>query len=356
MERISKRKGAPARKDSTANASAGKCPATRRTRSSRQDQSNVNDLVHIYLHEISGTPLLTARQEVELTKEMWRGRKAQQQLSNNGHNQMLKVRLQQEIHDGARARRILVQSNLRLVVNLAKHYLGHGLALLDLIQEGNLGLIRAVEKFDHRRGHKFSTHATWWIRQAITRAIGNFGHAPRLPAHTGQWLRRLDRVTHELTQELGREPTEDELAAKMELPVRKVRRLKEAGAGTLSFEMDIGGDQETTLADFVEDLQTPTPWMSALTTSLHDDMRDALDSLSPREARVLTLRFGLRDGQAQTLEEVGEKFGLTRERIRQIEKEALRKLRAKPRVTRLTGYLEHNAPRIRAGKTIKPII
>ena len=309
-------------------------------RAARQDQSNVSDLVYLYLREISRTPLLNHRKEIELTKEMWRGRRAEKQLGNNGHDGALKARLQEEIRDGAQARRILVQSNLRLVVNLAKHYLGHGLALLDLIQEGNLGLIRAVEKFDHRRGHKFSTHATWWIRQAITRAIGNYGHSPRLPAHTGQWLRRLDRETHALTQELGRDPTDEELAARIELPTRKVRRLKEAAAGTLSFDMEMGGEQESTLADFVEDQLTPTPWMTAVDRALNSDVQDALETLTPREARVLTLRFGLRDGQEQTLEQVGEKFGLTRERVRQIEKEALRKLRARPRAVRLVGYLE----------------
>ena len=318
--------------------------------------SGVNDLVYLYLREISRTPLLNSRQEVELTKEMWRGRAAERSLRNNGHDGALKARLENEIRGGAAARRRLVQSNLRLVVNLAKRYVGRGLTLLDLIQEGNIGLMRAVDKFDHRRGHKFSTHATWWIRQAITRAIGNFGNAPRLPAHTGQWLRRLDQVAHDLTQELSREPTEDEIAKRLRLPVQKVRRLMEASAGTLSLEMDIGEDQESTLGDFIEDSQTPTPWASALEASMRQDMENALDSLTPREARVLTLRFGLRDGYAQTLEEVGEKFGLTRERIRQIEKEAMEKLRSESRAARLIGYLNPNTPRPRSGKESKPLI
>ena len=317
-----------------------------RRRSTRDDKGNggVNDLVYMYLHEIGRTPLLDSRQEVELTKEMWRGRVAERRLRNNGHGGALKARLEEEIREGDAARRVLVQSNLRLVVNVAKHYVGRGLTLLDLIQEGNMGLMRAVDKFDHRRGHKFSTHATWWIRQAITRAIGNYGNAPRLPAHTAQWLRRLDRTVSRLTQELGREPTDMEIAARMELPVLKVRRLIGAGAGTLSIEMDIGGEQESTLGDFIEDQQTPSPWNVALGSALRDEMLDALDALSPREARVLTLRFGLRDGYAQTLEEVGEKFGLTRERIRQIEKEALAKLRSRSRAARLISYLEVSAP------------
>ncbi|MBI4787523.1 MAG: sigma-70 family RNA polymerase sigma factor [Chloroflexi bacterium] len=316
----------------------------------------VSDLIYLYLREISRTPLLNSRQEVQLTKEMWRGRDAERALGNNGHDGARKVRLENEIRIGAAARRRLVQSNLRLVVNLAKRYVGRGLTLLDLIQEGNIGLMRAVDKFDHRRGHKFSTHATWWIRQAITRAIGNFGNAPRLPAHTGQWLRRLDQVSHDLTQELSREPTEGEIAKRMSLPVQKVRRLLEASAGTLSLEMDIGEDQESTLGDFLEDGQTPTPWACALQAAMRQDMEQALDSLTPREARVLTLRFGLRDGYAQTLEEVGEKFGLTRERIRQIEKEAMEKLRSEARAARLVGYLNPNALRPRSGEESKPLI
>ena len=312
--------------------------------------AGVNDLVYLYLREISRTPLLTQRQEVELTREMWRGRLATRRLSNNGHNGDLKARLEQEIRGGDAARRMLVQANLRLVVNIAKRYVGRGMTLLDLIQEGNIGLMRAVEKFDYRRGHKFSTHATWWIRQAVTRAIGNFGSAPRLPAHTGQWLRRIDQTVHTLTQELGRDPTDVEIAARVDLPIGKVRRLLEAGAGTLSLEMEMGGEQETTLGDFLEDQQTPSPLNAALETLMREDTCSALDSLTPREARVLVLRFGLRDGYAQTLEEVGAKFGLTRERIRQIEQEAMDKLRAESRAARLRGYLGSGVPRQRSGK------
>ncbi|MDE3089209.1 MAG: sigma-70 family RNA polymerase sigma factor, partial [Chloroflexota bacterium] len=311
-----------------------------------------SDLVYLYLREISRTPLLNAREEVALTQEMWRGRLAARRLSNNGHDGALKARLEQDICLGDAARRRLVKSNLRLVVNMAKRYVGRGLTLLDLIQEGNIGLMRAVEKFDHRRGHKFSTHATWWIRQAITRAIGNFGNAPRLPAHTGQWLRRIDQTVHLLTQELSRAPTDVEIAERMNLPVNKVRRLLEAGAGTLSLEMDLGEDQESTLADFLEDRQAPSPWTAAVESLMREDMWSALDTLTPRQARVLALRFGLRDGYAQTLEEVGEKFGLTRERIRQIEKEAMDKLRSESRASRLRAYLGPNSPRPRSGEDV----
>lgn len=316
-----------------------------RTRSPRSAENGVgvNDLVYLYLREISQTPLLTFQQEIALAKAMRHGSIAERRLRNNGHDGVRKLRLETSMREGVAARRILMQANLRLVVNLAKHYVGRGLAFLDLIQEGNLGLLRAVDKFDYRRGHKFSTHATWWIRQAITRAIGNLGNMPRLPAHTGQWLRRLDRTTRGLMQELGREPTEDEIAKRMRVPVYKVRRLLAASAGTLSLEMQIGEDQETTLGDFIEDYQTPTPWNSAVESEMREDMWEALDALSPREARVLALRFGLRDGCDQTLEQVGEKFGLTRERIRQIEQNALTKLRKMPRALRLSSYLDATA-------------
>jgi len=299
----------------------------------------VSDLVYLYLREISQTPLLTHLEEIELAKAIRRGGQAEHKLRNNGHNPRLKLRYEEEIRQGILARRKLLQANLRLVVNLAKHYLGRGLTFLDLIQEGNLGLMRAADKFDYRRGHKFSTLATWWIRQAITRAIGNFGNSPRLPAHTGQWLRCLDRTTRSLTQELGRDPTEEEIAEKMHMPVPKVRRLISASAGALSLEMQIGEEQDATLGDFIEDVQTPSPWTAAVESAMHDDMWAALETLTPREVRVLTLRFGLRDGFDQTLEQVGEKFGLTRERVRQIEQSALEKLRATSRAERLEGYL-----------------
>jgi len=306
--------------------------------------NSVADLVYVYLREISQTPLLTQREEITLAKAIRQGRLAEQRLHSNGHNLTLKQRMEEEIHKGNVARRQLLKANLRLVVNLAKHYLGHGLTFLDLVQEGNIGLMRAVDKFDHRRGHKFSTLATWWIRQAITRAISTFGSSPRLPVHTSQWLRSLDRTSQSLTQELGRDPTEHEIAASMRVPVVKVRRLLAASAGSLSLEMQIGEEQEAVLGDFIEDTQTPTPWAVAVESTMRQDMSAALEALTPREARVLTLRFGLRDGCDQTLEQVGEKFGLTRERVRQIEQHALAKLRTESRAVQLVGYLGKNMP------------
>ncbi len=319
-------------------------PLARKAKTARvaisDHSSGVDDLVYLYLREISRTPLLTFQQEINLGKAMYQGRLAERRLRANGHNDALKSRLEQEFQTGAAARRILLQSNLRLVVSIAKHYVGRGLALLDLIQEGNLGLMRAVDKFDYRRGHKFSTHATWWVRQAITRAIGNLGNSPRLPAHTGQWLRRLDRATRALTQELGRDPREEEIAARMRVSVPRVRQLLAASAGTLSLEMPVGEEPEVVLGDFLEDTHTPTPWQNAVETEMCQEMRDALNKLTAREARVLMLRFGLRDGLDQTLEEVGERFGLTRERIRQIEQNALLKLRTMSRAPHWMSYLQ----------------
>ncbi len=318
--------------------------SVRRTPSQEPVHENSSDLVYLYLHEISQTPLLKAEQEIQLTRTMWRGRAAALKLCTQHFSGVRRARLEKEMSSGTLARQALMQANLRLVVNLAKHYVGRGLTLLDLIQEGNLGLIRAVEKFDYRRGYKFSTHATWWIRQAITRALSNYGNSPRLPAHTLQWLRRLDRATRVLTQELARTPSDAEIAARLNVSVRQVRRLIQASAETWSLEMEFGQDQDATLGDFLEDLQTPTPWRAALETVMRDDLAVALDALSPREARVLILRFGLRDGYMQTLDQVGEKFGLTRERIRQIEKDALEKLRATPRAARLFAYLDTPSP------------
>lgn len=287
-----------------------------------------DDLVYLYLHEIGQTPLLTRQEEIELSKAIQRGRVAERRLRNNGHTGALRARLEREVHAGMLARHRLLEANLRLVVSIAKHYVGHGLSLLDLIQEGNLGLLRAVDKFDYRRGCKFSTLATWWIRQAIVRALAAYGELPRLPAHTLQRLRRLERITRILEQELGHEPSEADLAQRMHLPIAKVRRLLEVSAGTLSLETALNEEQEVTLADFLEDVQTPPPWWVAEQEALRADLLKALDVLTPREARVLMMRFGLRDGTDQTLEEIGARMGLTRERVRQIEQEALKKLRA----------------------------
>lgn len=302
--------------------------SARRARVAEAGLPNADDLVYLYLHEIGRIPLLTRQQEIELSKAIRRGRVAERRLRNNGHTDALRMQLEREARAGTLARRRLLEANLRLVVSIAKHYVGHGLSLLDLIQEGNLGLLRAVDKFDYRRGYKFSTLATWWIRQAIVRALGAYGELPRLPAHTQQRLRRLERITRVLEQELGHAPSENDLAEQMHLPVSKIRRLLEVSAGTLSLETVLNDEQEATLADFLEDVQTPAPWQVAVQESLRADLLKALDVLTPREARVLVMRFGLRDGTEQTLEEIGARMGLTRERVRQIEHEALKKLRA----------------------------
>lgn len=302
--------------------------ATRRVRDKDTRALSADDLVYLYLHTIGQMPLLSRQQEIELSKAIWRGRAAERQLRYNGHHGVRRTRLERQVHQGTLARRRLLEANLRLVVSIAKHYMGHGLSLLDLIQEGNLGLIRAVDKFDYRRGYKFSTLATWWIRQAIVRAIGAYGHSPRLPAHTVHRLRCLEQTMRVLEQELGHMPSETDLAERMHLPVSKVRRLLEVNAGTLSLESELNDEQEVTLADFLQDKQTLTPWQAALNESLRNDLLKALEMLTPREARVLRMRFGLWDGAAQTLEEIGARMGLTRERVRQIEQEALKKLRA----------------------------
>jgi len=302
--------------------------ALRSTKANNVRAINADDLLYMYLHEIGQTPLLSRQQEIALSKAIQRGRLAEQRLRRNGHTRALRARLEREVHAGARAHRQLLEANLRLVVSIAKHYVGHGLSLLDLIQEGNLGLMRAVDKFDYRRGYRFSTLATWWIRQAIVRAIGAYGNSPRLPAHTMQRLRHLEQTFRVLEQELGHEPSAADLAECMHLPVSKVRRLLEVNAGTLSLEADLSNEQEVTLSDFLKDVQTPSPWQAALHESLRNDLLNALDTLTPREARVLMMRFGLRDGTNQTLEEIGARMGLTRERVRQIERGALEKLRA----------------------------
>lgn len=301
--------------------------------------SNECDLVYTYLREISHAPLLSMHQEGELTRQMWRGRLAKRRLRELRFKGVAQARLEKDVRLGDSARCCLIESNLRLVVTIAKHYLGHGLTLLDLVQEGNIGLMRAVEKFDYRLGFKFSTHATWWIRQAVTRAVGNQGSTVRLPAHMGQGLRRIEQIKRMLTQELGRTPTEIEIAASMQMPVRKIRLLMQMSEDTLSLDMEMSGDKDAVLGDFIEDRQSPSPWNVALKTMMRQDMELALDALSPREVRVLAMRFGLKDGCEQTLEQVGQKFGLTRERVRQIEQAAIRKLRAHSQAPRLLAYL-----------------
>jgi RNA polymerase primary sigma factor len=300
----------------------------------------IDDTVSLYLKEISRIPLLTAAQEVEFARGMETGKRARYRLNKDHVSPAERTRLEQKIHEGDLYRQKLIKANFRLVVSIAKKYIGRGVSFLDLIQEGNIGLIRAVEKFDYHRGYKFSTYATWWIRQAITRAIADQGRTIRVPVHMCERINKLTRVSRQLVQELGREPTSDEIAEELNTTSRKVERIIKISQRPLSLEMPVGEEQDSHLGDFIPDDATLGPTDAASHQLLREQMEDILTSLSPREGRVLQLRFGLKDGKAHTLEEVGKKFGVTRERIRQIEAKALRKLRHPSRSRKLRDYLE----------------
>ncbi|MFQ6016248.1 MAG: sigma-70 family RNA polymerase sigma factor [Anaerolineae bacterium] len=298
-----------------------------------------DDTISLYLREMAREPLLTAEQEVELAKRMERGLKAEKLLTSDGHDPAERERLKAEIEAGDGARKHLIRANSRLVVSIAKKYLRHGVPFLDLIQEGNLGLMRAVEKFDYRRGHRFSTYATWWIRQAITRAIADQGRTIRVPVHMNERLRKMYRVVRDLEQDLGRKPTVEELAEELDINPKKVRWMLRVSRHAVSLEKPVGEEEETELGTILENEDVPSPTDVASLNMLRDDLLEALDSLTPREARILRLRFGLEDGYSYTLKEVGQKFGLTRERIRQIEGEALRRLRHPSRSRKLKTYM-----------------
>jgi len=305
------------------------------------NEIGIDDTVSLYLKEISRIPLLRAEQEVEYAKGMETGKKARQQLSRSTTISIAeRNKLEQKIRDGELCRQKLIKANFRLVVSIAKKYIGRGVSFLDLIQEGNIGLIRAVEKFDYKRGFKFSTYATWWIRQAITRAIADQGRTIRVPVHMCERINKLTRVSRQLVQELGREPTPDEIAKELGTTPKKVERIIKISQRPLSLEMPVGEEQDSHLGDFIPDESTLGPTDAASHQLLREQMEEILTSLSPREGRVLQLRFGLKDGKSHTLEEVGKKFGVTRERIRQIEAKALRKLRHPSRSRKLRDYLE----------------
>ena len=278
------------------------------------DGVSIEDPVRMYLKEIGKVPLLSADEEVELAKRMEEG--------------------------DAEAKKKLAEANLRLVVSIAKRYVGRGMLFLDLIQEGNLGLIKAVEKFDYRKGYKFSTYATWWIRQAITRAIADQARTIRIPVHMVETINKLIRVSRQLLQELGREPTPEEIAAEMNMPVERVREILKISQEPVSLETPIGEEEDSHLGDFIQDDNVPVPADAAAFTLLKEQLEEVLGTLTEREQKVLTLRFGLEDGRARTLEEVGKEFNVTRERIRQIEAKALRKLRHPSRSRKLKDYLE----------------
>jgi RNA polymerase primary sigma factor len=274
----------------------------------------IDDPVRMYLKEIGRVPLLTAEEEVELAERMEKG--------------------------DEEAKRRLAEANLRLVVSIAKRYVGRGMLFLDLIQEGNLGLIKAVEKFDYRKGFKFSTYATWWIRQAITRAIADQARTIRIPVHMVETINKLIRISRHLLQELGREPTPEEIATEMDIPVERVREIMKIAQEPVSLETPIGEEEDSHLGDFIEDEDALAPAEAASYTLLKEQLEGVLDTLTPREEKVLRLRFGLDDGRSRTLEEVGQEFGVTRERIRQIEAKALRKLRHPSRSRKLKDYLD----------------
>jgi len=300
-----------------------------------------DDTVGLYLKEMARVPLLSTEEEVSLARRIERGRQAESRLSKLDGNCPPKKRTEYHarILDMRAARDHLIKANTRLVVSIAKKYMARGVPFLDLIQEGNLGLMKAVEKFDYQRGFRFSTYATWWIRQTITRAIADQGRTIRVPVHMSDRIRRLYKVARELEQDMGRKPTPEEIAHEMGVDARKVQWMMRVSWRPLSLETPVGEEEDSELGAFVEDEATPTPTQSAYQNLLRDKIEEVLATLSPREARILRLRFGLHNGRAYTLEEVGQKFGLTRERIRQIEGKALRRLRHPRRARQLRDYL-----------------
>ena len=305
------------------------------------DSISRDDTVGMYLKEMSRVPLLTVDEELEIAMRIEKGRKAtEEKIKLAGRQNAARRRtLDIIIEDGQLAREHLIKANTRLVVSIAKRYMGRGVAFLDLIQEGNLGLMKAVKKYDYTRGFRFSTYATWWIRQTISRAISDQGRTIRVPVHMIDRIRQLYKTNHDLEQKLGRQPTVEELAEKVDLPVHRVQWIMKVSWLPLSLESPVGDEEESELGHFIEDEVSPTPLQSAYQSMLKDKLEEILSTLSPREARVLRLRFGLDDGTSYTLEEVGRKFGLTRERIRQIEGRALRQLRHPKSARQLKDYL-----------------
>jgi RNA polymerase primary sigma factor len=298
-----------------------------------------DDTVGLYLKEMARVPLLTIEEEVSLAKRLESGKYAALTLGRNGADGTRRIELETMIEDGRAAREHLITANTRLVVSIAKKYMGRGVPFLDLIQEGNLGLMKAVEKFDYRRGYRFSTYATWWIRQTITRAIADQGRTIRVPVHMSDSIRRLYKTARKLEQDHGRKPTPEEIADELEIEPRKVRWMLKVSWQPLSLERPVGEEEDSELGNFIEDESSPTPPQSAYQNLLREKVEEVLATLTPREARILRLRFGLHNGRSYTLEEVGQKFGLTRERIRQIEGKALRRLRHPRRSRQLREYL-----------------
>ncbi len=288
---------------------------------------DTDDTIGLYLKEVGRVPLLTAEEEVELAQRIERGRLAREELARGNVSPRRRAELQRLIEDGWAAREHLITANSRLVISVAKKYMGRGVPFLDLIQEGNIGLIRAAKKFDYRRGHKFSTYATWWIRQAVTRAIADQGRTIRVPVHMGDQINKLLRVQHQLTQRLGRDPSVEELAGALDVTPQKVENMIQVARRPLSLETPTDDEEDSVLGDFIQDEEVAAPDDTATYNLLREHLESVLNGLPPREVRILQLRYGLLDGQAYTLEEVGRKMGVTRERVRQIEAQALSRLR-----------------------------
>ncbi len=305
------------------------------------DLANIDtdDTIGLYLKEVSRVPLLNAEEEVDLAQRIERGRMAREELARTNVSNRRRLELRKLIEDGWSAREHLITANSRLVISVAKKYMGRGVPFLDLIQEGNIGLIRATKKFDYRRGHKFSTYATWWIRQAVTRAIADQGRTIRVPVHMGDQINKLLRVQHQLTQRLGREPTVEELATSLDVPPKKVENMIQVARRPLSLETPTDDEEDSVLGDFIEDDEASPPDDTATYNLLREHLEEVLNTLPPREVRILQLRYGLLDGQAYTLEEVGRKMGVTRERVRQIEAQALSRLRHPSIRRKLRDYL-----------------
>ncbi len=300
---------------------------------------DTDDTIGLYLKEVSRVPLLTAEEEVELAQRIERGRIAREELAKGSTTDHRRFELRKLIEDGWDGREHLITANSRLVISVAKKYMGRGVPFLDLIQEGNIGLIRATKKFDYRRGHKFSTYATWWIRQAVTRAIADQGRTIRVPVHMGDQINKLLRIQHQLTQRLGREPSVEELAEALDVPPKKVENMIQVARRPLSLETPTDDEEDSVLGDFIEDDEAPPPDDTATYNLLRQHLEEVLNGLPPREVRILQLRYGLLDGQAYTLEEVGRKMGVTRERVRQIEAQALSRLRHPVIRRKLRDYL-----------------
>ena len=305
------------------------------------DTVSIDDTIGLYIKEVGRVPLLTAEEEVSLAKRMEAGKLAQQKLDTDGMTSEERTELRKTVRDGRAAREHIIRANSRLVISVAKKYIGRGVPFLDLIQEGNIGLIRTADKFNYRLGHKFSTYATWWIRQAVTRAIADQSRTIRVPVHMGDQINKLLRTAHRLTQELGREPNSEELAAALEIPTQKAEEMIKVARQPLSLDMSIDDEGDSELGDFIEDEDSAAPDDEVTYSLLREQLQYILQDLPPREVRILQLRYGLVDGETYTLEEVGRKLGVTRERVRQIEAQALSRLRHPTRSRKLKGFLKN---------------